>query len=296
MDGLQIVRVAVIGSSFLPHIISLSLLVTSTNLKQVRFQKLVLSLSISDTLSLAELLIVIILQELSSENTSYIPPCKSLTRFTLGTFVFSLYQCVLICLERLHATFASENAFYQNLTSNKGIVVAFLIFHCVAILHVILDLTTQDNTNGCSAITFTDTLMLILVDIPMVCIYLLMAAVYSVVMVRVMRRTEIKSQNSVQSTNSSLKLQTIVTLTITTALSLLANIPRSVVAFYSLIFVPSESDVSWMTRCNSMILLNFLLDPFIYVFCIKDFRQRLKALFCKTPINVRPIEQQREGL
>lgn len=101
MDGLQIVRVAVIGSSFLPHIISLSLLVTSTNLKQVRFQKLVLSLSISDTLSLAELLIVIILQELSSENTSYIPPCKSLTRFTLGTFVFSLYQCVLICLERL---------------------------------------------------------------------------------------------------------------------------------------------------------------------------------------------------
>ncbi|VDH94054.1 Hypothetical predicted protein [Mytilus galloprovincialis] len=271
----------VISCDMLLHIFCLVIFAKSSKLRTSRFHKLVLNLSISDTLFLTE---IIIFNRLSSSVSRFDEPfsyaCLSLTGVTSGTYMFSLYQCFLVCLERLNATFLTDRQSLRRLTSNIGIICGCIACHLVSVLQIVIDvLRFNTHATWCDIGTTTDFVDIIM-RVPVGILCVLIVVIYTITLIRIYKKQDNNrahaNDNIFNLANTTKKAFKTVGLVVLVTLT--ANVPSCFVGIYSVLIGQSEDIIRWLYYCNTLILLNPLLDPIIYVFCIKDFRDQINKI------------------
>lgn len=253
---------------------SVVVFLSSTELRGSTFNKLVLTLSISDILFLVESIVNIIFHEFNPGlNLTFDYACVVLINLTGGTYVFSTYQCFLICIERLNATFVTESKHIKRITSNKGCMFGCFAIHMISVVQITIDIFQfQSDSHGCKSRASNDVIGL-LVRIPVALICISIVIVYTITLLRIYR----VHQNQPGSPNSDSQIQrmhkAIKTVGVLIVVMLIAYGPACVVYLYSVL---KNETYSWIGYCNALLVLNPLLDPFIYLFCMNDFRSLVK--------------------
>lgn len=84
-----------------------------------------------------------------------------------NVLVFTLSMFFFICVERLNATFITNKFGIQHLTSNSGIMIAFIAFHLKSVIHIIGEVSfITRETFQCNIVESSDSFDLILTSIP----------------------------------------------------------------------------------------------------------------------------------
>ena len=298
------------------HICCIVILATTNRLKKSRFKKLVLFLSISDIGTTTEVLLISLINNLSVRyqwDDSEIF-CDVVNDVAFGTFMFSVFQALLICFERLNATLRNKNKCLEKFSSNKGIVISFLLFHLYGIVLFIPKLTIKqkhlnESFNATSIVGSCDDFAkpeikdILSKDILFSLLNISVIIAYLIVICRIYKYFLCKSvmplaRNYAQ---KPVMRRTLTTLSVIIVITLLASVPRSVVIAMSFYTGYTDDIAIWMRITNSLIFLNPLFDPLVYIFCVKEFRDRLKAVFCTcrtnivSPINPNNVNQDEES-
>ncbi|VDI18256.1 Hypothetical predicted protein, partial [Mytilus galloprovincialis] len=259
----------------------------STKLKNSRFKRLVLYLSVSDTVFLFEAILTSILIDLDDNSSEFNVVCMLVMKLTGGTYMFALYQCFLICMERLNATFITKKIYIQKLTSNRGVVSGFVAFHLISVMQFVIEVSTiTNNISQCNQSTDIVSLTLASGLIAIMCIGIVI--VYAIILARTLK----KNQRQAELSNSNVarkKHKVLLTLTVVISVSLLANMPRALMVFDLLIVGFNKTNMFWLRVCNMMVMLNPLLDPVIYIFCLEDFRKQIRKMICRNKNSVQPL-------
>ncbi|CAC5385129.1 unnamed protein product [Mytilus coruscus] len=259
----------------------------SKELKKKRILVLALCLSVSDSLIGLEFLYGSILNLLKSNDTGYRYQCMVIRQFISGTIMASLLQTLIICLERINATFIIKQRILTALTSNISVAMCLLLPHVIALVRFGLD--TLTGTFPCG-VKYTAKLgFLYLHDIPAIFICCLIALSYGVVIFRITKKqktiavqvTELTGNQTEINWNKAFKMrQNMITLGIIIGLTFSSNLPRSVLVLYSYIVGGSDKAMHYLWAANNIfVLLNPLFDPFIYVLRIEKYREHLKSSF-----------------
>lgn len=143
-----IVLIPVCTAIFVLNVIALDVLSKSKKLKQNRFHRLTLYLSISNIISSISSLFLItdLLLRLQDTQVPYI--CSGSTLVTSITVLFSLVQVLFICFERLLATFPRTQANkWSNVYDFLGL--ASFVITCVfcSLIHLLFE--DKNSHNGC---------------------------------------------------------------------------------------------------------------------------------------------------
>ncbi|CAC5374880.1 unnamed protein product [Mytilus coruscus] len=252
----------------------------SSKLRKSRFEKLVVNLSISDILFLVEVITYVLLKEFDTGlGIPYKYTCLSVINLTAGTYIFSLFQCFLICLERLNATFAVEITAIRGITSNKGVAVGCIVCHLGAVLQTLIEIfVIPDSLSVCN--TSASAIKTALV-IPMTLLCSFTILIYLMTIVRVYRRQNNHPGSSNNTLLEQMTTRALKTLSVVITITLLANIPSCIIAFYSEFFGRTENITRWIFYCNTLIMINPLIDPIIYVFRLQDFRDHIAKVLCR---------------
>lgn len=108
--------------------------------KQIRkFDRLVIALSVSDIFISLEYLYSLINDSFVDRSTLLYQYQSLITKHLIGgTYVFSLFQTVQICLEQLNATFFPKKRILKVLASKTASVICFTVCHLASLLRFIL--------------------------------------------------------------------------------------------------------------------------------------------------------------
>ncbi|CAG2236840.1 ADOR [Mytilus edulis] len=137
--------------------------------------------------------------------------------------------------------------------------------------------------NGCQPKLTITKETFIKFDVPNGVLIFLIAICYIIVMVRMKERQKqtivlkqlTKTQLDRQNKAIMKMRKNVTTLTCLVLVSFFAILPRTIYGMYCQYSEESSPDV--ITITNNMLLINPLLDPFVYVFRIREFRDRLKC-------------------
>ncbi|CAG2244670.1 unnamed protein product [Mytilus edulis] len=196
-------------------------------------------------------------------------------------------QTLLICLERLNATFTMKKRLLVHLTSNKCVVLCFILSHFIAVLmfgvETIGGPVPPDPKNTATP------LIVFSFDIPFVFITVSIISVYGVVVYRIthaqrnVQTSELSAIQFAKKTRDTLIMRKrVITLGVIIALVLLAFLLRSAAVLYFYTVNEYEIDDTVFIICNNVfILLNPLLDPVIYILRIKKYRDHLRCKYIK---------------
>ncbi|CAG2194080.1 unnamed protein product [Mytilus edulis] len=203
-----------------------------------------------------------------------------------GTIMSSLIKTLLIYIERLNATFTTQNGILVFVSSNKGVLIYFILSHCIALLR--FGMATVDRSVPCEPKNTTTALLLFSHDIPCLCIVVAIISCYGVVVYRMIRSHNVlqassmtESQVAKKKANTLITRRNAITLGLIIAVSLVAVLvlPRSMLVFF--LYMGNKSAITGALTLifnNFFLLLNSVVDPVIYVLRIKKYRQ---YLICK---------------
>ncbi|CAC5358858.1 unnamed protein product [Mytilus coruscus] len=252
----------------------------SSKLRKSRFEKLVLHLSISDIIFLVEVITYILLKEFDiGLDISYKYACLTVRNLTAGTYIFSLFQCFLICLERLNATFVVDKTAIRGITSGKGVVIGCIICHLGSVLQTVIEiLLFQTSLSVCN--TSASSIKTALV-IPMTLLCICIILIYLIIVVRIYNRQNQHPGSSRNTMTAKMTIKAFKTLSVVMSITLIANIPSCIISLYSEFFGRTETISRWIVYCNTLVIVNPLLDPIIYVFRLEDFRDKIAGVFCR---------------
>ncbi|CAG2199964.1 F2RL1 [Mytilus edulis] len=249
-------------------------------LRKSRFRKLVINLSISDIIFIVEVIIYIVATEIATDlDIAYKYACLSITNLTAGTYIFSVFQCLLICLERLNATFSVELRIVKGITSIKGIVIGCMLCHLGSVLLTVIEIflfqnrLTECNTNDQDIKT--------VFVIPMAFLCMCTIIIYVVIVVRVYKIQISRPGSSSNTMMQQMTIKALKTLSVVSFVTLVGNTPGTFIALYSEFYERSENIIRWTFYTRLLVMINPLLDPFIYVFCLEDFRQQIAKVLCR---------------
>ena len=122
------------------NIIAIITLSMSKKTKKCVFKRLVLCLSISNlelVFGISFHLMVFLIDN-GQPYLTYI--CLVLKHLISGAFMFSLFQCLLVCFERLNATFTTRKKYLHNLSSNKAIGLGFVFINIAVVIDLGFDI------------------------------------------------------------------------------------------------------------------------------------------------------------
>ncbi|CAG2249466.1 TAAR [Mytilus edulis] len=165
-----------------------------------------------------------------------------------------------------------------------GVVLIQVGMSCLLVYNI------TENLKPCTALALLIPSTVVVVHTPIVFLCISIVGIYVVVILRIVRQhstMHIAGRGTAGSV-AAMKRRTR-TLGIIIVLSLVGNMPRSLLSFFSLCVGPTTSVLKAFTFCNYLLVLNPLLDPLTYVFCIKEFRDRLKLFFAKHQNSVQPV-------
>ncbi|CAC5381812.1 unnamed protein product [Mytilus coruscus] len=209
--------------------------------------------------------------------------CLVLVHFIPAAIQSSLLMTILMCLQRLNATFRTPKQMLKILTSDIAIGLGFLFSHIYFLVRGVLEFLDkiQRVEFPCGPKYKTQKRFLLFVDVPNALFVAMIAFCYVVVILRIIRN---RRQVNVIGNLSNLQLQqknkavlrmrynmiTLTSIIIVTAVSIL---PRTLYGLYANFTDTINEEIVRAT--NNLLLLNPLVDPFIYIFRIKEVRRQL---------------------
>ncbi|CAC5377470.1 unnamed protein product [Mytilus coruscus] len=209
--------------------------------------------------------------------------CMLIKNLACGTFMWSLIQTLLICLERLNATFTIKKGLLVHLTSNKCALLCFILCHSIALLRVGKE--TIDGPVPCEPKNSAIPLILFSHEIPCVGVVVSIISCYIVVVFRMTHSHKNVQTSGVTASQSGKKRadtirmrKNVVTLGLIIALVLVVVLLRGIAVF--LFYMgngPKINDTLFIIFNNVFIVLNPLLDPVIYILRIKKYRDHLRC-------------------
>lgn len=271
------------------HILCLVLLCRRKALRKRRFIRLVLCLSASDLLFGSGSLYFGIL-DLFRTHESYLIQCRFLIHLLAGTTMFSLTQRMQICVEQLNATFVIQKRLFSIVTSHKFTLIALVLTHLpeiiVFLIYTFNDLSLIQCNHGYSSSEETffrrGIVVLILITVITVC--------YCIIVIKIKhqhKKQRLLVMSGVQRAMSNdkdkkLRKQMGTLLAIVTVTSL-AYLPRVLYNLYlsTLGQFSSGDNLSTLQALNLIVLLNPLVDPFIYFSRLETVRNELKPQCCR---------------
>lgn len=261
---------------------SLVILYRTINLKKVRFNCLVLYLSISDTLIGLYVLVSFTNARLVATNDrTSIYICTFFGSLTRATSVFSMYQVLLICLERLNATYYATNSCLKKMTSDLAVAMGFVVLHAYPLAFWIYEIQMTE-----PACAIKPTIVhLISLDIPAILLTSATVVLYCVIIKGIISRHK-KMQISSKSSSVINMRRNGMTLGIFVVCSALIVSPRSIASVTSLIM--GKQFASVMSVFTYIMILNPVIDPIIYVLRIQRFRKLLRCYCCVASTSIEP--------
>ena len=280
------------------NVCSIVVLYKTKTLNKTRFYFLVLLLSISDSTISIHYILHTVFNYMDDGSDTYLYGCMIFKQAIGGTFGFSIFQILMICLERLHATFTSEIKILRKLTSNTTVGLAFFMFPIFNIIPLIIEM--QNGPHPCVVDYSARPLYVISVDCPVILCLCLIISIYFVVIVRIVKKQRKVLDNtfaiSIAQQNTLKRMKrNAVTLGIIILVTSISFFPREMIAIWVSLTGKTEGKLHLMILGNHLTLINPLIDPIIYILRFKQIRDLLLCA-CKsrtapvTLINVRPIE------
>lgn len=190
----------------------------------------------------------------------------------------SLLMTLCMCLHRLNATFTTPKRVLNILTSNIAMGVGFVVIHVYDLLRCVLELLDDFVLLPCGPQYNTEKSFLLFIDGPNAVFVLLIACCYIVAIWRMRKNrylvneTESLTQQQIQQRKkASLRMRyNLITLSCIIVVTACSILPRTLYGLYINVNDNINGDINRAT--NNLLLLNPLLDPFIYIFRIKQIR------------------------
>ncbi|CAG2230247.1 unnamed protein product [Mytilus edulis] len=185
-----------------------------------------------------------------------------------------------MCLHRLNATFTRPNRVLSTLTSNIAIGLGFVLVHVYVGVRCLFELLHPHVPLPCDPLYNTQKDFLLFVDVPNAIVVSLIACCYIVVICRirmkkylVMEITTLSETQILQQRKASLRLRyNTITLSCIIVVTACAILPRTIYGLF--INVSDNINDEIIKATNNLILMNPLVDPFIYIFRIKEIRSQ----------------------
>ena len=254
------------------NVCALVILCTTKNLKRNRFNCLVLYLSVSDTAIGVQTFIKFTINSFAEgEIQKYI--CSVLGTFSTATTLFSMYQVLLICIERLNATYSVPNTHLKRVTSDRAVIFGFLLFQFYPLAICVYEIVTNETL----CFILPTVVNITSIDTPIVAMTTVIIILYILTLLRIK-----KQQNKIRElTETALNRiermkRNMITLGIIVFVTVTILVPRPIAAIIAF-SAQNQMSRSMLKISTYLLVLNPIVDPLIYVFRIKTFRQRL---FC----------------
>ena len=283
-DAAILVGSIISGFLFVLHCVSIYF--TLTKLRKSRFFTLVLYLSISDSFVALEYIYLAILRTFNWEGDGYLYQCMFVKQLLGGTVVSSLFQTAIIGIDRLNASFVPRKEILISLTSDRVVFISSFLLHLLSIIRFTTELRYEPYP--CDVMYTLTPLIIYTLDVSAITLVLIIVIMYWTTTYRVI--FQMKTYNEqLQTTESSFsglenrkKLRrNMITFGCIITLTLVSILPRSLVAFYIYIYGVTEKTRAFIMIANStLLILNPLLDPIIYILRIRKFRNIIKAAIC----------------
>ena len=276
------------------NICAISILYKTKKINRSRFYFLTLLLSISDATVAVYYLLHTIINYLNTGSDAFLYGCILLKHVIGGAFGFSLFQTVMICLERLQATFVTKKKILRKLTSNKTVGMMFVVFQIYTFAPFIV--AVVNGPEPCTVDYTKRSLYVLTIDIPILLCLCFVVCLYTVVILRVMKKQrsvgQVLDTSKTHQTSQSLRKlkRNMVTLGILVGITSVTFVPREIIAFYaSSVEAPGKLLMQLLLISNYLPLINPLIDPLVYVLRFQEI-SRLFRCPCDSnsviPINV----------
>ncbi|CAC5424621.1 F2RL1 [Mytilus coruscus] len=280
--------VALCITLFVVHVFAAVALAKTRELTKNRFFRLGLFLIISDACVMVEYAWHTLAMNTNNYNTdgAHQGQCLVLKHFIPAAIQSSLSLTILMCLQRLNATLRTPKQILKVLTSDIAIGLGFLFPHIYFLCRCILefvDKTQRVQFPPCAPKYNTQKRFLLFADVPNSLFVAVIAICYVVVILRIIRN---RRQVNVIGNLSDLQLQqkkkaalrmryNIITLSCIIMVTACSMLPRTLYGLYTNLTGTTNEEIVRVT--NNLLLLNPLVDPFIYIFSIKEVRRQLKC-------------------
>lgn len=284
------------------HLVAIAIIFRKKKFLVNRFVRLVLYLSISDVVMLTEYIAMTTLFQIKYENYNGIDnnACIVLKYVIAGTIQFSMLQILLICFERLNATFVQPKVILKIVTGNTSLVVLLLVTHGLAAYYAIYKVNygrKNGDPVGCDPSYSMQRNFILKADSAGIILLTLIATFYVITTIRILKRyskVNINVNNIQLQHRKTMLKKNILTLTLIVMVTLCSLIPRTSYGVYILVNGFSTSSHAIIRGMNNLLLLNPLFDPFIYVYRIKHLRKIVyickRCCYCRSS-RVHAIDQ-----
>lgn len=275
------------------NLLAVGFLLRSKNLKKSRFNTLVLYLSISDCCLLVQIILHTFFEHVFEDTAAGLYGCMGMKHSIGGTVCFTEWQMAMICMERLQATFQHEIPILKKLTSARSLGISFVASQLYSFVPLAYEIS--QGPQPCHASYTLRPSLKYSIDIPLFCTYWALVTLYGVIiyrMVKIIRKwtTELETGHTLtrnRLNNIKRMKMNMVTLGIILAVTTLAVLPREICAIVSTFVAHNEFLQKFIQFGNYVLLLNPLIDPFIYVLRIEEVRKKVSC--CSKTTRVEPI-------
>lgn len=275
------------------HCSSVYVSVTSKELKKFRFLVLALYLSLSDSALGFEYIYITILNFSQLTGNAYLYQCMLMKHIIAGTIFSSLLQTLILCIDRFNGTFVPRKKVLGKLTSNRVVVLCFVLTHTIAVIRFLIEL--RKDPVPCDVEYTLTPIFVFSIDGFIIALVVAIIAMYIATMIRIKMKLKVAVgqgptepgvanstiTNSMTTNNAAATRKHVTTLGCIILVAMISMLPRSLVVYYVYANGLSEPAVGFMWFANNVLLvLGPLLDPVIYVFRLKKYREILKKKFC----------------
>ena len=224
-------------------------------------------LSLSDCALGIEIVYFHVLQYLKHGGHAYLLQCMAITNIIGGTVLSSLLQTLLICLERLNATYPIKLKILEALTGNKAVGICFGSCHCFSLVR--FGITTIGGILPCDDKYTINPIILFSNDLIVIILIITISVCYIIVIMRLLKLqkyiglilTGVSENQGARRNTSSLRMRkNALTLGMIIILSVITTLPRTITGMYSYAVGGSEKAISVMWLTNKIILVNPLVD------------------------------------
>lgn len=278
------------------NLCAIGILRSNSKLKKSRFHTLVLYLSISDCFIAVQYIFHTLFNYLDEGAAVTLYGCMVFKHSLGGTIGFSEWQTLMICLERLQATFPHGKPLLKKLTSNRSVGISFVVCQLYTFLPLIYEMT--QGPQPCHVSYTTKLTYVISLDVPLLSYYFMIVVLYIIVIWRIAQRNKrwTAEENSTNFARTKRRIDAMkrmkmnmLTLGIIITVTSLAILPRELSAIVSIFVDHNELLLQFVLIGNYATLLNSLIDPLIYVIRIKEVRDKVTCSARRNrvvPINI----------
>ena len=267
------------------HVFAAVALAKTKKLAKTRLFRFAFFLIVSDACFVIEYGWFAILMNINDMNTYgfHQDQCLVMIHFVPAAILSSFLMIFIMCLHRLNATFTVKKRILTVLTNDVAIGLAFLFSHVYYLFRCVCEFinNAQRVEFPCSPKYNNQKRFLLYVDVMNFLCVIMIACCYITVIFRMIRNRKkvhgIESLSELQiyqQKATELRMRyNIITLSCIILVTACSVLPRTLYGLYSNITGTHNGDI--VRVLNNLYLINPLVDPFIYIFRIKEVRRQV---------------------